>query len=114
MCETPMWKRTVSVNPPKTLERMQHKLQLTIPKSADASDGAITSRQYISDGDGFTLIFTLPFKCEDVYRELISEKQLRHCLYRVQYITHCTFFVKFVQASLTLSLELLFSSTEFQ
>jgi len=66
----------VSVNPPKTLERMQHKLQLTIPKSADASDGAITSRQYISDGDGFTLIFTLPFKCEDVYRELISEKQL--------------------------------------
>ena len=52
------------------------KLTLTIPKSADASDGAITSRQYISDGDGFTLIFTLPFKCEDVYRELISEKQL--------------------------------------
>ena len=34
-------------------------------------------------------------------------------MYRVQYITHCTFFVKFVQASLTLSLELLFSSTEF-
>ncbi len=51
-------------------------LTLTIPKASDAPDGAVTSRQYIADGDGFTLIFTLPFKRADVYHELISEKQL--------------------------------------
>eukprot|EP00322_Chrysochromulina_rotalis_P006423 CAMPEP_0115855510 /NCGR_PEP_ID=MMETSP0287-20121206/14578_1 /TAXON_ID=412157 /ORGANISM="Chrysochromulina rotalis, Strain UIO044" /LENGTH=266 /DNA_ID=CAMNT_0003309663 /DNA_START=18 /DNA_END=818 /DNA_ORIENTATION=- len=51
-------------------------LTLTIPKSKDAPDGAVTSRQYIEEGDGFTLVFTLPYKRNDVYRELISEKQL--------------------------------------
>ena len=51
-------------------------LTLHIPKDREAPDGAVTARQYISEGDGFTLIFTLPFKREDVYRELIAEKQL--------------------------------------
>ena len=51
-------------------------LTLQIPKDAAAPDGAVTSRQYIEEGDGFTLIFTLPYKREDVYTELIAEKQL--------------------------------------
>jgi len=51
-------------------------LSLTIPKNKDGDDGAVTSRQYISDGDGFTLIFTLPFRTADVYKELVSERQL--------------------------------------
>jgi len=39
-------------------------------------NGPATSREYLQEGDAFTLVFTLPYKREDIYRELLSPKQL--------------------------------------
>jgi hypothetical protein len=55
---------------------MASPMKLQIPASTGESSGPVTERQYTTEGDGFSLSFTMPFKCEDVYRELISEKQL--------------------------------------
>lgn len=52
------------------------KMKLTIPTSPLDNSGAVTERQYITEGEGFTLMFEMPFKRGDVYKELISEKQL--------------------------------------
>jgi hypothetical protein len=40
------------------------------------SQGPASDRKYINEGDGFTLMFSLPFQRADIYRELISPKQL--------------------------------------
>ena len=48
----------------------------------DISDGATASsveaaaREYLTEGDGFTLVFTLPYRREDIYKELVSARQL--------------------------------------
>jgi len=42
----------------------------------DGEAGAASSREYLVEGDAFTLVFTLPFKREDLFTELISAKQL--------------------------------------
>ena len=37
---------------------------------------ALSNREYLQEGDAFTLLFTLPFRREDIYRELTSARQL--------------------------------------
>ena len=49
---------------------------INIPHDINAPDGLQSARRYDREGGGFSLIFTLPFKVEDVYRELVAEKQL--------------------------------------
>jgi len=49
---------------------------LHIPHDASVPDGMQSARRYDYEGDGFTLIFTLPFKVQDVYSQLVAEKQL--------------------------------------
>ena len=44
--------------------------------SSQATVEAASNREYITEGDAFTLMFTLPFRREDVYRELVSPRQL--------------------------------------
>ena len=48
----------------------------TLKSPTPADQGAASDRQYIDEGDGFTLIFSLPFRRQDVFSELISPKQL--------------------------------------
>lgn len=51
----------------------------TLNKPVEISDGtaeAATNRQYLKEGDAFTLMFSLPFARADIYRELISPRQL--------------------------------------
>ena len=43
---------------------------------SQATVEAASNREYITEGDAFTLMFTLPFRREDVYRELVSPRQL--------------------------------------
>ena len=38
--------------------------------------GPASDRKYISEGDGFTLIFSLPFERQHIYKELTSPRQL--------------------------------------
>jgi len=42
----------------------------------DASVAAASNREYLKEGDGFTLVFTLPFAREALYKELTSARQL--------------------------------------
>lgn len=37
---------------------------------------AASNREYLKEGDAFTLIFTLPYRREDIFRELVSAQQL--------------------------------------
>ena len=38
--------------------------------------GPASNREYLDEGDAFTLVFTLPFRREDIFRELVSARQL--------------------------------------
>jgi hypothetical protein len=51
-------------------------MKLTIPAVSSEPSGPVTERQYTTEGDGFTLMFQMPFKREDVFRELMAENQL--------------------------------------
>jgi len=51
-------------------------MTLTIPSGNTEDPAQLTSRQYIDEGDGFTLVFTLPYKRQNIFDELIAEKQL--------------------------------------
>jgi hypothetical protein len=44
--------------------------------AATGEVAAQTSRTYIAEGDAFTLMFSLPYAREDLFRELISPRQL--------------------------------------
>jgi len=51
-------------------------MTLHIPSGNTSDPAQMTARQYIDEGDGFTLIFKLPYKRQDVFAELIAEQQL--------------------------------------